>query len=63
MQVLLTLKCKQKIATLARPTHSHVDGFNTRNKVFTAKPLKQGLDIINFIRRFKNLSAAFSVSI
>ena len=30
---------------------SHIDDFNTRNKVLTAKLLRQGLDIINFIRR------------
>ena len=29
---------------------SHVDDFNTRNKVLTAKLL----DIINFVRRFQN---------
>ena len=33
---------------------SHVDDFNNRNKVLTAKILKQGIDIINFVRRFQN---------
>ena len=34
---------------------SHVDGFNTRNKVLTAKLLRQGyIYIINFVRRFQN---------
>ena len=32
---------------------SHVDDFNTRNKVLTAKLLKD-IDIINFVRRFRN---------
>ena len=34
---------------------SHVDDFNTRNKVLTAKLLKQGyraIDILNFVRLF-----------
>ena len=31
----------------------HVDDFNTRNKVLTAKRLRQGYRFINFIRRFK----------
>ena len=31
---------------------SHVDDFNTRNKVLTAKLLRQ--DIINFVRRSLN---------
>ena len=34
---------------------SHVDDFNTRNKVLTAKLLKQGINTINFVRRFQNL--------
>ena len=38
--------------------YSHADDFNTCNKVLTAK-LLQDLDIINFIRRCKILSAAF----
>ena len=29
---------------------SHVDDFNTRNKVLTAKLLRQSIDIINFVR-------------
>ena len=33
---------------------SHVDDFNTRNKVLTAKLLRQGYNIINFVRRFQN---------
>ena len=38
---------------------SHVDDFNTRNKVLTAKLLRQEYryhkDIIKFVRRFQNL--------
>ena len=33
---------------------SHVNAFNTRNKVLTAKLLRQDIDIINFVRRFQN---------
>ena len=36
------------------PVSSHVDGFNTRNKVLTAKRLRQDIDIIKFVRRFQN---------
>ena len=32
---------------------SHVGDFNTRNKVLTAKLFRQGIDIINFVRRFQ----------
>ena len=32
----------------------HVDDYNTRIKVLTAKLLK-GIDIIKFVRRFQNL--------
>ena len=33
---------------------SHVDDFNTRNKVLTAKLLSKDIDIINFVRRSQN---------
>ena len=33
---------------------SHVDDFNTRNKVLTAKLLKKDIDIINFVGRSHN---------
>ena len=33
---------------------SHVDDFNTRNKVLTAKLLRQGYSITKFVRRFQN---------
>ena len=33
---------------------SKIDDFNTRNKVLTAKLLREGYDIIKFIRRFQN---------
>ena len=33
---------------------SHVDDFNTCNKVLTAKLLRQNIDIINFVRRSLN---------
>ena len=34
---------------------SHVDDFNTRNKVLTAKLLRHRyIDIIKFVRRFQN---------
>ena len=33
---------------------SHVDDFNTRNKVLTAKLLRQDIDIINFVKRSQN---------
>ena len=33
---------------------SHVDDFNTRNKVLTAKLLRQGYRIIKFVSRFQN---------
>ena len=33
---------------------SHVDDFNTRNKVLTAKLLRQGYRFINFVRRSQN---------
>ena len=38
---------------------SHVDDFNTRNKVLTANFLDKDIDIINFVRRFQILSVAF----
>ena len=38
---------------------SHVIGFNTHNKVLTAKLLNKDIDIINVVRCFKILSAAF----
>ena len=31
-----------------------LDDFNNRNKVLTAKLLRQGVDIIKFVRRFQN---------
>ena len=33
---------------------SHVDDFNTRNKVLTAKLLRLGINIIKFVRRFQS---------
>ena len=44
---------------------SHVDDFNTRNKVLTAKLLKQGytVDIINFVRRFQNFIGGFRLNV
>ena len=33
---------------------SHVDDFNTRNKVLAAKLLNKDIDIINFVRRSQN---------
>ena len=33
---------------------SHVDDFNTRNKVLAAKILNKDIDIINFVRRSQN---------
>ena len=33
---------------------SHVDDFHSRNKVLTAKLLRQDIDIIKFVRRFQN---------
>ena len=33
---------------------SHVDDFNARNKVLTAKLFKQGYRYHNFLRRFQN---------
>ena len=33
---------------------SHVDAFNTRNKVLTENFLDRDIDIINFVRRFQN---------
>ena len=33
---------------------SHVDDFNTRNKVLTAKLSDKNIDIIKFVRRFQN---------
>ena len=33
---------------------SNVDDFNTRNKVLTAKLIRQDIDIIKFVRRFQN---------
>ena len=45
-----------QLIRLARVS-SHVDDINSRNKVLTAKLLRQGdkdIDIINFIRRFQN---------
>ena len=38
---------------------SHVDDFNTRNRVLKAKFLDKDIDIIYFVRLFKILSAAF----
>ena len=38
---------------------SHVDDFNTRNKVLTADFSEKDIDIINFARVLKILSAAF----
>ena len=38
---------------------SHVIDFNTHNKVLTAKLLNKDIDIINVVRCFKILSAAF----
>ena len=38
---------------------SHVDDFNTRNKVLTANLCKQGYRYHDFVRRFQSLSAAF----
>ena len=38
---------------------SHVDDFNTRNKVLTAKLLRQGYKFINFVRRFHNFIGGF----
>ena len=38
---------------------SHVDDFNTRNKVLTAKLLNKDIDIIKFVRRFQNFICAF----
>ena len=35
------------------PVSSHVDDLNTRNKVLTAKLLKD-TDILNFVRRFQS---------
>ena len=32
---------------------SHVDDFNTRNKVLTANVSDKDIDIINFVRRFQ----------
>ena len=37
---------------------SHLDDFNTRNKVLTANFSDKDIDIINFVK-FKILSAAF----
>ena len=37
---------------------SHVDEFNTRNKVLTAKLLKKDIDIIHFVRPFQNFIGA-----
>ena len=33
---------------------SHVDGFNTRDKVLTENFSDKDIDIINFVRRFQN---------
>ena len=33
---------------------SHIDDFNTRDKVLTAKLLKQDIDIMKFVKRFQN---------
>ena len=38
---------------LARES-SHVDDFNTRNQVLTAKLPEKDIDIIKFVRRFQN---------
>ena len=40
-----------QLIRLARVS-SHVDNFNTRNKVLTAKVSDKDIDIIKFIRRF-----------
>ena len=49
--------CSVYISQLIRFTRvsSHIDDFNTRNNVLTAKLLRQDIDIINFVRRFQNL--------
>ena len=39
---------------------SHVDDFNYRNKVLTAKLLNKNIDIINFLRRFQNFIGGIS---
>ena len=38
---------------------SHVDAFNTRNKVLTAKLFRRGYGYHKIVRRFQNVSAAF----
>ena len=53
------------ISTLIRLARvsSHVDDFNTHNKVLTAKLLKQGyryIDIINLVWRFQNFIGGIS---
>ena len=40
---------------------SHVDDFNTRNKVLTAKLLRQGYRYNKIRKAFQNLSAAFDI--
>ena len=46
--------CVSQLIRFARVS-SHVDDFNTRNKVLTAKLLRQDyIDIINFVRRSQN---------
>ena len=42
-----------KLIRFARVS-SHVDDFNTRNKVLTAKLLRLGIDIIKFVRCFQS---------
>ena len=40
-----------QLIRLARVS-SHVTDFNTRNKLLTAKPLNQGIGIINYVKHF-----------
>ena len=45
--------CISQFIRFARVS-SHVDDFNTRNKVLTAKLLRRAIDIIKFVRGFQN---------
>ena len=45
--------CISQLIRFARVS-SHVDDFNTRNKVFTANFSDKDIDIINFLRRSLN---------
>ena len=45
--------CISQLIRFARVS-SHVDDFNTRNKVFTANFSDKDIDIINFVRRSLN---------